>query len=64
MFEMLFSAVWQWFLGKFGMSDAQKLGRLEVQHDDDRAALKLTTAQLKAEEAKESLEDALRDHIF
>lgn len=26
----LLSLIWQWFLGKFGMSDAQKLGRAEV----------------------------------
>jgi hypothetical protein len=29
------------------MSDAQKLGRLEVQDEDDRAALTLKTAQEK-----------------
>lgn len=30
MLSILFSAAWQWLLGRFGMSDAQKLGRAEV----------------------------------
>ncbi len=43
----LCSFVWQWILGSFGMSDAQKLGRQEIQNAD----LKATLAEVRAEDA-------------
>jgi len=36
----LLSLLWQGFLGLFGVSDAQKLGRGEVENQNLKAALK------------------------
>jgi hypothetical protein len=37
---LLLSGLWQGFLSLFGISDAQKLGRLEVKNADQEAQLK------------------------
>jgi hypothetical protein len=59
-----FSGLIQGFLGLFGMSTAQKLGRAQVQNTDLKAENQLLKAQEQAIEKKEPLEDALRDHKF
>jgi hypothetical protein len=47
----LCALIWQWLLGKFGMSDAQKLGRAEVTDADQAQTIKEVT-DAKAIETK------------
>jgi hypothetical protein len=58
MISVILSALWQWFLGKFGMSDAQKLGRLEVQNTDLKAIAKAERDALDAQNQIAGLSDA------
>ena len=60
----LFSALWQGLLGLLGISDAQKLGRLEAQDRQDKASLSLSQAQLKAIEDAPDEKTALREGKF
>ena len=48
MLGFIFSALWQWLLGKFGMSDAQKLGRAEVTNSQLKADLVVLKAEDEA----------------
>jgi hypothetical protein len=62
----LFSALWQGFLGCFGISDAQRLGRLEVKSADQEAQLKekINEAQVFAAPPRpeSAVDDELRRH--
>ena len=57
-----FSGLVQGFLGFFGMSTAQKLGRAQVENTDIKADNQLLKAQEKALENKEDFRDALKNH--
>lgn len=63
---MLLSGLWQGILACFGMSDAQKLGRLEVKSADQQAQLKEKTYEAKvfsaAPRAEHAVDDELRKH--
>ncbi len=47
----LLSLVWQGFLGLFGMSDAQKLGRLEIRQKQTETNLKAKEEEARVMEA-------------
>jgi len=57
----LFSGAWQWLLGKFGMSDAQKLGRTQVLNQDLTTELKTDKDALDVENKVAGMSDAAVD---
>jgi len=51
MISFIFSAIWQFILGRFGMSDAQKLGRAQVENNELRSDLDAKSEEARVMEA-------------
>jgi hypothetical protein len=63
MFGFLFSAAWQWFLGLFGVSDSQKLGRAERDVTTLKANLKAKEEEARVMEAPARPESVVDDEL-
>jgi hypothetical protein len=59
--KWLLSACWQGFLALFGVSDAQKLGRAEVQNTDLTAEVKAEKETIDVQNKVAGMSDAAVD---